>query len=164
MTLTSPTYASPTIAAWVRRLALAGVVVTIASGCAMSPHPIAVRSAAPVCADVNFPIYFAKGSDQLSEPAHQAILAGAAEVKTCTVSEVDVLGLADLDGPAAANQALSRRRASIVAQALIAAGMPAPLFDVEGLGEAGARTVHGRRTILQRKAEVDIHIAPPRAS
>jgi outer membrane protein OmpA-like peptidoglycan-associated protein len=113
-----------------------------------------------VCADVNFPIYFAKGSDQLSDPARDAILAGAAQVKTCKVSEVDVLGLASVDGGAAANQALSRRRASIVAQTLIAAGMPAPLFDVEGLGESGARTVHGAHAILQRKAEVDIHIAP----
>jgi outer membrane protein OmpA-like peptidoglycan-associated protein len=148
----------------VQRLALAGLICAIVGGCATPTRPIAVRSTAPVCADVNFPIYFAKGSDQLSEPAHEAILAGAAQVKTCTVSEVDVLGLADVDGPAAANQDLSRRRASIVAQALIAAGMPAPLFDVEGLGEAGARTVHGRRALLQRKAEVDIHIAPPRTS
>jgi outer membrane protein OmpA-like peptidoglycan-associated protein len=164
MTLTSPIATAPLIVTWARGFALAGLVGAIASGCATAPHPVAVGSAAPVCADVNFPIYFAKGSDQLSEPAHQAILAGAAEVKACTVSEVDVLGLADLDGPAAANQALSRRRASIVAQALIAAGMPAPLFDVEGLGQAGARTAHGRRALLQRKAEVDIHIAPPRAS
>jgi outer membrane protein OmpA-like peptidoglycan-associated protein len=159
MTLTSrPNFS---ISAWARGAALAGLVGAVAAGCATAPRPIAVRAAAPVCADVNFPIYFAKGSDTLSEPAHQAILAGAAQVKTCKVSEVDVLGLADVDGPAAANQALSRRRASTVAQALIAAGMPAPLFDVEGLGESGARTVHGHRAILQRKAEVDIHIAPP---
>lgn len=161
MTLNSRPNLTSTAAAWMRGVALASAIGALVAGCASAPRPIAVRAVAPVCADVNFPIYFAKGSDQLSDPAHQAILAGAAQVKACKVSEVDVLGLADIDGPAAANQALSRRRASIVAQALITAGMPAPLFDVEGLGASGARTVHGRRAILQRKAEVDIHIAPP---
>jgi outer membrane protein OmpA-like peptidoglycan-associated protein len=161
MTLIARPNSSTSAAVWMRGVALVGAIGAAVAGCASTPRPIAVRAIAPTCADVNFPIYFAKGSDQLSDPAHQAILAGAAQVKSCKVSEVDVLGLADVDGPAAANQALSRRRASIVAQALIAAGMPAPLFDVEGLGETGARTAHGRRAILQRKAEVDIHIAPP---
>ncbi|MHB8283521.1 MAG: OmpA family protein [Caulobacteraceae bacterium] len=161
MTLTSRPDSSTAAARWMRRAALVGVVGGIASGCAMTPKPVAVRAIAPTCADVAFPIYFAKGSDQLSEPARQAILAGAAQVRACKVSEVDVLGLASVDGDAASNQALSRRRASIVAQTLIAAGMPGPLFDVEGLGESGARTVHGAHAILQRKAEVDIHVAPP---
>jgi outer membrane protein OmpA-like peptidoglycan-associated protein len=161
MTLIARPHVTSSAAAWMRGVALVSTLGAVAAGCATAPRPVAVRAIAPVCSDVNFPIYFAKGSDQLSDPAHQAILAGAAQVKACKVSEVDVLGLADVDGPAAANQALSRRRASIVAQALIAAGMPAPLFDVEGLGESGARTVHGRHPILQRKAEVDIHIAPP---
>ncbi len=164
MTLTSRPDSSTPAGAWMRGVAMAGALGAMVAGCATAPRPVAVRATTPVCADVNFPIYFAKGSDKLSDPARQAILAGAAQVKACKVSEVDVLGLADVDGPAAANQDLSRRRASIVAQTLIAAGMPAPLFDVEGLGESGARTVHGRRAILQRKAEVDIHIAPPSPS
>ncbi len=147
--------------AWARWLALAATTSALPA-CVESPNPpaLAPPSGAP-CAARQFPVYFATGSDQLSDPARQAIAAGAAGVKGCRIGEVDVFGLADLDGPAAQNLALSRRRASIVAQSLIAAGLPPPLFDVQGLGESGARTAHGRPALLQRKTEVVIRVAKP---
>lgn len=137
-------------------LALAAAV---AGGCA-TPHGRAVAARpGPPCADVDFPIYFAPGSDQLSEPARQAVAAGAAQVKGCRIDEVDVYGLADADGAADQNLELSRRRAAVVAQALAASGLPAPLFDVKGLGTSSARTARGRPALLQRKTEVLIRVA-----
>ncbi len=136
-------------------LALMGLA---AAGCATGGSKQTASSSAVVCADVNFPIYFATGSDVLSDPAHQAILAGAGEVKGCRVREVDVFGLADVDGAASQNLALSRRRAQVVAAALAASGFPQPLFDVKGLGESNARTATGAPAMLQRKTLVVIHV------
>jgi outer membrane protein OmpA-like peptidoglycan-associated protein len=72
---------------------------------------------------------------------------------------VDIFGLAEADGPAAVDMALSKRRAANVAQALAAAGLPEPLFDVEGLGVSTARTAQGRPAMLQRKTLVVIQVA-----
>ena len=128
-------------------------VALVATGCASGgPKVSPMAMANSGCADVNFPIYFAKGSDVLSDAARQAISAGAGEVKACRVSEVDVFGLADMDGPASQNLELSRRRAQIVAQALAGSGFPQPLFDVKGLGESNARTATGAPALLPRKA------------
>ena len=121
----------------------------------------ATATLGPSCAHVKFPIYFARASDVLSDPAHQAIIAGAAEVKGCRVKEVDVFGLADMDGPAGRNLELSRRRAQVVAQALAASGFPPPLFDVKGLGESNAHTAAGAPAMLQRKTLVVIQVAKP---
>lgn len=127
------------------------------AACASHPRPNLTAAGAP-CANVDFPIYFAEGSDQLTDPARQAVAAGAAEVRGCRIGEVDVFGLADANGPADQNLELSRRRATAVAQALASSGLPAPLFDVKGLGESNARTARGRPALLQRKTEVVIRV------
>jgi len=126
-------------------------------GCASEPKP--ASAVASTCSAARFPIYFAKGSDVLSDQARAAIRAGADLVRTCQVREVDIFGLADADGPAAVDLALSKRRAANVAQALAAAGLPQPLFDVQGLGASTARTAQGRPAMLQRKTLVVIQVA-----
>ncbi len=136
---------------------LTGAALTACST-PLTPSASASLTRAP-CADVSFPIYFAKGSDQLSDPARQAILAGQAQVRTCQVREVDVFGLTGVDGPTGDSLDLSRRRASVVAQALAASGLPRPLFDVQGLGASGARTAKGAPALLQRKTVVVIHVS-----
>jgi OOP family OmpA-OmpF porin len=138
--------------------AAAAVVAGLSlAGCATAPQPVA--AVASGCSSARFPIYFAKGSDELSDQARAAIRAGADLVRTCQVREVDIFGLADADGPAAVDLALSKRRAANVAQALAAAGLPQPLFDVEGLGASTARTATGRPAMLQRKTLVVIQVA-----
>ena len=127
------------------------------AACTTTPQPH-VGAAASACADVDFPIYFAEGSDQLSDPARQAVLAGAGQVRGCRIDEVDVYGLADSNGPADKNLELSRRRAAVVAKALADSGLPAPLFDVKGLGESSAKSAKGRPALLQRKTEVLIRV------
>jgi len=131
--------------------------VAMLPGCASGPKPaVAVASS---CSAARFPIYFAKGSDALSDQARAAIRAGADLVRTCQVREVDIFGLAEADGPAAVDLDLSKRRAANVAQALEAAGLPEPLFDVQGLGASTARTAQGRPAMLQRKTLVVIQVA-----
>ena len=71
-------------------------------------------------------------------------------------------GLSDARGGGAANQSLSERRALAVADALKGAGWPAPVFDVGGVGEAGAVTDGGAREPMRRRTEVLVEAAPRR--
>ena len=136
---------------------IAVAAIGILPGCASQPTPGPAQLSR--CASTRFPIYFAKGSDALSDQAHDAIRAGADLVRTCQVREVDIFGLAEADGPASVDLDLSKRRAANVAQALAAAGLPQPLFDVQGLGASNARTAQGRPAMLQRKTLVVIQVA-----
>ncbi len=132
------------------------------AGCSTTPKPIAGPAAPPiVCADFNFPIYFEKGSDQLSAPARQEIAYAAARVKGCKLGAVEVLGLADADGAARRNMVLSRKRAVVTAEALAAYGLPAPTFDIEAIGKSGAVTPGGEPEPLRRRTEVVIRASSP---
>ena len=134
------------------------------SGCSTTPRPVAGMAAPSMaCTDFNFPIYFEKGSDQLTAAAQQTISYSAARVKGCVIGPVNVLGLADADGPAHRNIVLSRKRADMVAAALAKAGLPSPKFDIEALGESGAVTPSGEPEPLRRRTEVVIHASPPAA-
>ncbi len=140
------------------------VVASLASACADRPKPVAGLAPPPVaCADFSFPIYFDTGSDQLTAPAREAIRYAALRVKGCKLGPVAVVGLADADGRARRNLVLSRRRAVVTAEALAAAGLPAPTFDIEALGEQGARTADGAEP-LRRRTEVVIRASPPPAA
>jgi peptidoglycan-associated lipoprotein len=90
------------------------------------------------------------------------VASGAERVRGCAVSQIQVLGLADAVGSRTRNLALSRRRAAEVGDALKALGLPAPMFDIEAMGEAGAKTVGGEPEVMRRRAEVVIHAAPRR--
>lgn len=131
------------------------------SACAnMGPQRQVAGSAPRACADVSFPVYFEKGEDQLTSPARQEIVYAASQVRGCRLGEVEVLGLADADGPEARNLELSKRRAAVVARALATAGLPAPVFDIEALGKLGSRTRSGVPAPLHRRTEVVIHASP----
>lgn len=117
--------------------------------------------AAPTCEDTSFPIYFETGSASLTAAAQQLLQESTAQARRCTVKEVLVLGLADADGAANRNLALSRQRADSVARALSAQGLPAPSFDIEAAGESGATTPSGRPEPLRRRAEVVIRAEQP---
>jgi outer membrane protein OmpA-like peptidoglycan-associated protein len=131
---------------------------------ACSTGPDRLAPTAPVaprqCGSVSFPIYFDKNADHLTASASAVLASGAAQVKGCVVSRVEVLGLADADGPTNHNLALSRRRADRVAEALAGLGLPAPVFDTEAIGAAGARAIDGKPEPLRRRTEVVIHAAP----
>jgi outer membrane protein OmpA-like peptidoglycan-associated protein len=137
-------------------LACASTGLTLSACADMSPR-VSRAAARATCADQTFPIYFEGGSDQLTAAARQELAYVAAQVKGCRLGEVEVLGLADADGPDARSLELSKRRAAVVAQALAASGLPAPVFDVEALGKLGSRTRSGVPAPLHRRTEVVIH-------
>lgn len=112
------------------------------------------------CAAKRFDIYFAENSDTLTAAARTAIGLTATQLQGCRIRSVQVLGLADATGTAADNQALSERRALAVAQALAAAGWPAPAFEIAAAGDAGSVTASGVEEPLRRRAEVLVEAAP----
>ena len=112
------------------------------------------------CKDSSFPIYFDKGSDQLTADARQLVNAMGSRMKACKVKGAEVVGLADAGGPAERSVELSRRRADSVAKALAEAGLPAPKMDIEASGASGALTPAGRPEPLRRRTEVILHVVP----
>lgn len=140
------------------------VAAMAVSGCAMDGFSdrselVAEPSA---CTEKRFEVYFADSEARLTEPARQAIGMTAAQLQGCDIRKVQVLGLSDARGGMAANQSLSERRALAVAEALTAAGWPAPVFDVEAAGDAGAVTEGGAREPMRRRTEVLIEAVPRR--
>ncbi len=131
---------------------------------ACASEPARLEPAAPPatlsCGDFSFPIYFEKGSDQLTTPARAVLLAGAQRAHGCNVSKIEVLELADADGPAVRNLVLSRQRAAAVMHAMEGTGLPRPVFDIEAIGEAGAKS-GGRVEPLRRRTEGVVHESRP---
>lgn len=140
-----------------------GVVALGLAGCESAPpRPAPATPVRPAlaCADASFPIYFDKGSDQLTAAARMVVDANVQQVRGCRVTKIEVLGLADADGPRLRNLELSRRRAANVAKALAGDGLPTPVFDIEAIGEAGAKAPDGKPEPLRRRTEVVIHAGP----
>lgn len=144
-------------------VAIAGAGLLV-SGCETARGMFHDRSqvvAAPAtCAPKRFEIYFADSEARLTEPARQAIGLTATQLQGCAIKSVKVLGLADARGGAEANQSLSERRATAVAEALAAAGWPAPAFEVGAAGDEGAVAAPGVREPLRRRTEVVVDASP----
>lgn len=146
-----------------RLLVLTGIAAAV-SGCGMTRFMDRsdLISEPSACTTTRFEVYFADSEARLTEPARQAIGMTAAQLRGCEIRKVQVLGLADARGGATANQSLSERRAMAVAEALTAAGWPAPVFDVDAVGDEGAVTGAGVREPMRRRTEVLIDAAPRR--
>ena len=139
---------------------LLGAVSALAACAGHTPTRLGLAPPTVLCADFSFPIYFETASETLTGAARQEITYAAERVKGCKLGPVAVLGLADADGPARRNLVLSRQRAVVTAEALAAAGLPAPTFDIQALGEQGALTPQGKEP-LRRRTEVVIRASPP---
>jgi len=112
------------------------------------------------CTAKRFEVYFTEGEARLTGPARQAIGMTAAQLQGCDIRKVQVLGLASATGDAAENMDLSQRRALAVAEALTAAGWPAPVFDLNAAGDSGAVAPGGVNEPMRRRTEVLIDAAP----
>ena len=146
-----------------RVISMAGLAGAVGlSGCALTGlmDRGAVVTEPSACTAKRFEVYFADSEARLTEPARQAIGMAAAQLQGCEIRKVQVLGLADARGGATANLDLSQRRAQAVAEALTAAGWPAPAFDLEAAGDAGAVTDAGVREPMRRRTEVLIDAVP----
>jgi len=146
-----------------RLIRIAGIAGAVGlSGCAgagFMDREAIVAEPSP-CIAKRFEIYFADSEARLTEPARQAIGMTAAQLQTCNIRKVQVVGLADARGGATANQSLSERRALAVAEALTAAGWPAPVFDIEAVGDQGAAPSGGVQEPMRRRTEVLVDAVP----
>jgi len=145
-----------------RSIVLLGLTAVAVSGCAMTgfknPSDLVVEPSA--CTAKRFEVYFADSEARLTESARQAIGMTAAQLQGCDIRKVQVVGLSDARGGSEANQSLSERRAMAVAEALTAAGWPAPAFDVDAVGDEGAVADSGVREPMRRRTEVLIDAVP----
>lgn len=144
-------------------LALSGVgaAALLMSACAATNggdrRAAMARAPGPTCTQVSFPIYFQTGSDQMAPEQSRVITEAARSVRDCAVSKLDVVGLAGLEGGKDASMDLAKRRSVVVADALKAAGLPTPRFDMGAVGSEGAQSKRGRRAPLRGRAEVIIY-------
>jgi outer membrane protein OmpA-like peptidoglycan-associated protein len=146
-------------------VAASGLILALLAGCS-TPGAYKKRSDLvsdpAACAARRFEVYFDQDQARLTTAAREAISLTATQLQGCDITRVQVLGLADArSGTAAANQSLSERRARSVAEALAAAGLPAPAFEVAAAGAEGA-LVNGVNDPLRRRTEVVIEAQPRR--
>ena len=85
---------------------------------------------------LQFLLYFETGSDQLT-PVSQAELTRTVDViRNRPFPDVTVIGHTDTTGDAAANATLGLRRATLIREQLVAAGVPGSEIDATSHGEA----------------------------
>jgi len=148
-----------------KRLIIIAAVGATVAGCGWTPgmrdrsELVAEPSA---CSEKRFEVYFAENEARLTNPALQAIGLTATQLQGCDIRRVKVTGLASSTGGVESNLDLSQRRATAVAEALVAAGWPTPAFEVGAVGDAGAVTADGTNEPMRRRTEVVVEAAPRR--
>ena len=142
-----------------RAAALSALALSLAA-CAATPTARSHIVKAPAtCVDQTVQIYFEPQSAELTREGKAVINAAAGAARGCNVTSVEVLGLADAAGAAAASMGLSKRRAQSVTAALASAGLPAAEFRVAAAGQAGSVTDDGKARPLRRRADIILHLA-----
>lgn len=114
--------------------------------------------APPNCVDINFPIYFEPRSSAITREADRLIIAARDQARSCQVTGIVVVGLADARGAPDANLDLSRRRANAVTAELHRRGFNTVEFRETAAGAVGASTTNGASKPLRRRADVSIHL------
>ena len=103
-------------------------------------------------------IYFEHGSATVGATPQETLDLVAAALLRRGFAEVELVGTADSSGSAAANIAMSRRRAAAVRDLLVARGIPAAKIRVRAAGEASRAyaTADEVREPLNRTVEIHI--------
>lgn len=116
----------------------------------------------PVTLNSDASFYF--GDDHLTEEGRAAVMeiAGILKARRATDLRITVTGHTDRVGAAAANLALSRRRAQAVKAALVEAGLPAAAIETAGLGAARPVTVREQCPDRLVKCELITCLKPDR--
>ena len=141
-------------------LVATGMAFAVLAACAPMPKRTDLVVGESVCTSGRFDVYFVENQARLTDAATLLLNTAAEKARECRVQRVRVVGLADATGTPEANLNLSQRRARAVAEALARAGMPAPAFELNAVGDAGAVTPSGADEVLRRRAEVIIEAAP----
>jgi outer membrane protein OmpA-like peptidoglycan-associated protein len=103
-------------------------------------------------------VYFEWDRSNLNQAALETIDQAVARARQCNVSGAVVIGHTDRSGSTRYNDGLSQRRASVVADALVARGMSASMMRIEARGEndPARATADGVREPLNRRTAVTI--------
>lgn len=95
-------------------------------GQALGAQPLRAKS---------FIVYFVEGKDELTPESQPELERVKAEIGARAAVEIVVVGHTDRVGGAQANDALSVKRAQVVRDTLVAAGIPEKVMEVAGRGE-----------------------------
>ena len=103
-------------------------------------------------------MYFDWDRSNLNTAANDTISQAAQRARSCNVQTVRVVGYTDTSGSPRYNLGLSQRRAQVVVDALVAAGIPAAVVTSEGAGETNLdkATADGVREPLNRRSAATI--------
>ena len=112
----------------------------------------------PPQAPVSYMTFFDLGSTKLSDQSMQTISQAAQVYKTKVSARIQVTGYADTVGSPALNVQLSQRRATVVKDALVKAGVPAAAIATSGDGETGLLVNTGDQANEPRNRRVAIVI------
>jgi len=126
-------------------------------GVAPPPPPMpAAAPAPPPPAPKVFIVFFDWDKDTITPEGHQIIQQAAEAYKSGAPVQIQVTGYTDRSGSPAYNQRLSERRASNVAKAMAALGVPQNQMIVSGRGENDNRvpTANGVREPQNRRVEI----------
>lgn len=140
-----------------KKLFILIVAASALGACDDSSQPTATTAPAPV-APPSFMTFFDLGSTKLSDQDKTTVSQAAQVYKSRANARVTVTGYADTVGSPAANLQLSQRRATVVKDALVAAGVPATAITTSGSGDASLLVETGPQQKEPRNRRVAIVI------
>lgn len=103
-------------------------------------------------------LYFESGSDTLTPESKTLVSEILATVQARTRPDVSVIGHTDTTGAAAANVTLGLRRAELVRDLLVTAGLDAALVEVASHGEANPVVTTPDNTAEARNRRVEVTV------
>ena len=125
-----------------------------------SPPPPAAR-ATPTQLNFSSDALFGFDQSVLNDEGKKMLSALAVQLQSATVDHIHVTGHTDRLGSAAYNQKLSERRANVVKDYLINAGVPQSQIDAQGMGETQPLTTT-QECIGKQSAKVIACLQPDR--
>ena len=140
-----------------KKLSVLIVAASLLGACETS-QAVTPPAAPPPQAPVSYMTFFDLGSTKLSDQSMQTISQAAQVYKTKVSARVQVTGYADTVGSPAMNVQLSQRRATVVKDALVKAGVPAAAIATSGDGETGLLVNTGDQANEPRNRRVAIVI------
>ncbi len=107
---------------------------------------------------VGFTVYFLEGTDTLTPESLASFERIKALLASRNVPDIQVVGHADRVGSVSDNDALSRKRAESVREALVAAGIAAELIAVSARGEREPAVPTADEVAEERNRRVEISV------
>lgn len=137
-------------------IAVVGAALLLGACNSPPPQVASPPPPAPMAQSPSFMVFFDWDRSNLSPQAMTTIQQAAAAFKSTGTAVVTVTGHTDTSGPDDYNMALSLRRANVVKNALVSAGVPASAINATGVGEAGllVQTADGVREPQNRRVEI----------